>query len=78
VVQHTRARNIRKVQAKLGHKHLTSTEKYFGDFDAESCTYETARAETIEQAETLRQMGYELYDTFTENGKTVKLYSRLT
>jgi len=70
--------NIRKVQAKLGHKHLTSTEKYFGDFDAESCIYETARAETIEEAETLRQMGYDLYDTFTENEKTVKLYSRLT
>ena len=70
--------NTRKVQAKLGHKRLSSTEKYFGDFDADTCTYETARAETIEQAETLRQLGYEPYDTFIENGKAIKLYSRLT
>jgi integrase len=70
--------NTRKVQAKLGHKRLSSTEKYFNDFDSETCTYETERAETIEQAEALRQEGYELYDTFIENGKTVKLYSRLT
>jgi len=70
--------NTRKVQAKLGHKRLSSTEKYFGDFDCESCTYEIARAYSIEDAENLRQQGYEQYDTFTdETGKTVKLYSRL-
>jgi integrase len=70
--------NTGRVQARLGHKHLSSTEKYFGDFDAENCTYETIRVETIEQAEAARQEGYELYDSFIENGKTVKLYSRLT
>ena len=69
--------NTRKVQAKLGHKRLSSTEIHFGDFDADNCTYETARAETIEQAEKIRQEGYECYDSFVVNGKTVKLYSRL-
>ena len=71
--------NIRKVQARMGHKRLSSTEKYFGDFDDEACTYETARAYTIEEQEELRQLGYELYDTgIDKDGKTVKLYSRLT
>jgi integrase len=71
--------NTRKVQARLGHKRLSSTEKYFGDFDDETCTYETARAYTIEEQEELRQLGYELYDTgIDKDGRTVKLYSRLT
>jgi integrase len=71
--------NVRKVQARLGHKRLSSTEKYFGDFDDETCTYETARAYTIEEQEELRQLGYELYDTgIDKDGRTVKLYSRLT
>lgn len=71
--------NTRKVQRKLGHKRLSSTEKYFGDFDDENCTYETARAYTIEEQEELRQQGYEPFDTgIDENGKAVKLYSRLT
>lgn len=71
--------NTRKVQAKLGHKRLSSTEKYFGDFDAEGCTYETARAYTIEDQEQLRQQGYEQYgEGNDETGKPVKLYSRLT
>ena len=71
--------NTRKVQARLGHKRLSSTEKYFGDFDEESCTYETARAYTIEEQEELRKLGYELYDTgIDKDGRTVKLYSRLT
>ena len=71
--------NTRKVQARLGHKRLSSTEKYFGDFDEESCTYETARAYTIEEQEELRQLGYDLYDTgIDKDGRTVKLYSRMT
>jgi integrase len=71
--------NTRKVQARLGHKRLSSTEKYFGDFDDENVTYETARAYTIEEQEELRQLGYELYDTgIDKEGRTVKLYSRLT
>jgi integrase/ribosomal protein L37AE/L43A len=71
--------NTRKVQARLGHKRLSSTEKYFGDFDDENCTYETARAYTIEEQEELRKLGYELYDTgIDKDGRTVKLYSRLT
>ncbi len=71
--------NVRKVQARLGHKRLSSTEKYFGDFDDENCSYETMRVYTIEQAEEARQMCYELFDTMLdENGKTCKLYSRLT
>ncbi len=71
--------NVRKVQARLGHKRLSSTEKYFGVFDDENCTYETARAYTIEEQEELRQLGYELYDTgIDKDGRTVKLYSRLT
>jgi integrase len=41
--------NIRKVQARLGHKRLSSTEKYFGDVDTDNATYETARAYTIEE-----------------------------
>ena len=47
------------MQLRLGHKRLSSTEKYFGDFDDENCTYETARAYTIEEAEELRKLGYE-------------------
>lgn len=71
--------NTRKVQARLGHKRLSSTEKYFGDFDDENCTYETARAYTIEDQEELRKLGYELFDTgIDKDGRTVKLYSRLT
>jgi ribulose bisphosphate carboxylase small subunit len=70
--------NVRRVQQQLGHKRLTSTEKYFGDFDAETCTKETARAETVEQAEALLQQGYELSDTFIKDGKTIHVYSRLT
>ncbi len=71
--------NTRKVQFRLGHKRLSSTEKYFGDFDDENCTYETARAYTIEDQEELRRLGYELFDTgIDKDGKTVKLYSRLT
>ena len=71
--------NTRKVQFRLGHKRLSSTEKYFGDFDDETCTYETARAYTIDEQEELRRLGYELYDTgIDKDGRTVKLYSRLT
>ncbi len=71
--------NVRKVQARLGHKRLSSTEKYFGVFDDQACTYETARAYTIEETEELRRLGYELYDTgIDKDGKAVKLYSRLT
>jgi integrase len=71
--------NTRKVQARLGHKRLSSTEKYFGDFDDTTCTYETARAYTIEEQEELRRLGYELFDTgIDKDGRTVKLYSRLT
>ena len=70
--------NIRKVQRRLGHKRLSSTEKYFGDFDDENVTYETARAFTIDEAEDLRKLGYTLYDSgVDENGKVVKLYSRM-
>ena len=71
--------NVRKVQARLGHKRLSSTEKYFGVFDDENCAYQTARAYTIEEEEELRQLGYDLYSTGIDKfGKTVKLYSRLT
>jgi integrase len=49
--------NIRKVQARLGHKRLSSTEKYFGDVDTDNVTYETAWAYTIEEQEELRQLG---------------------
>ncbi len=70
--------NIRKTQLRMGHKRLSSTEKYFDDFDDENVTFETARAYTVEDAEELRQLGYELYDTgIDENGKAVKLYSRM-
>lgn len=70
--------NTRKVQARLGHKRLSSTEKYFGVFDDDACTYETARAYTIEDQEELRALGFEPYDTgIDEQGRTVKLYSRL-
>jgi integrase len=70
--------NVRKVQARLGHKRLSSTEKYFGTFDDDACTYETARAYTVDEAEELRRLGYDLYDTgIDEQGRTVKLYSRL-
>jgi integrase/DNA-directed RNA polymerase subunit RPC12/RpoP len=70
--------NTRKVQARLGHKRLSSTEKYFGTFDDDACTYETARAYTIADQEELRALGYELFDTgIDEEGKPVKLYSRL-
>ena len=70
--------NIRKVQRRLGHKRLSSTEKYFGDFDDENVTYETARAYTIDEAEDLRKLGYTLYDSgVDEKGKVVKLYSRM-
>ena len=71
--------NVRKVQARLGHKRLSSTEKYFGTFDDQACTYETPRAYTIDEQEELRTLGYELYDTgIDKDGRTVKLYSRLT
>ena len=69
--------NMRRVQALLGHKCVSSTEGYTHDVDTDNCEYETQRAETIEQAEALGRLGFEPYDTFVENGKTVKLYSRM-
>ncbi len=63
--------NIRKVQARLGHKRLSSTEKYFGDLNTDNVTYETARAYTVEEQEELRRLGYELYDTgIDKDGET--------
>lgn len=70
--------NTRKVQQLLGHKRLTSTEQYFGDFDLETCTYDTQRAYDIEKEEELRQQGYERFsEGVDEEGRPVKLYSRL-
>jgi integrase len=69
--------NWQRVQHMLGHKRASSTERYTHDVDVSNCEYETARAENADQAEALRQAGYEPYDTFNENGKTIKLYSRM-
>jgi hypothetical protein len=67
------------VQDRLGHKRLSSTEKYFGDLDTDNVTYETACAYTIEEQEELGQLGYDPYDTgIDKNERIVKLYSRLT
>jgi integrase len=77
-IQYRKTRfNWAKVQHMLGHKRASSTERYTHDINTENCEYETARAETIDEAETLRRAGYELYDSFNENGKTIKLYSRM-
>jgi integrase len=69
--------NWQRVQNMLGHKHASSTERYMHDVSVENCEYETARAETIDEAEALRQAGYEPCDTLVEDGKTIKPYSRM-
>lgn len=69
--------NGKRVQTLMGHKCFSSTDRYLHDIDTENIEYETERAETIDKAEALRRQGYDLYDTFVENGKTVKLYSRM-
>jgi hypothetical protein len=67
------------VQARLGYKRLSSTEKYFGDLGTDNVTYETACACTIEEQEELGPVGYDPHDTgIDKNGRVMKLYSRLT
>ena len=63
----------KEVQQKLGHKSLSSTDRYTNTVIFNENDYETARATTVEEAEKLRQEGWTKYDEI----KGVHLYSRL-
>ncbi|HKZ88025.1 MAG TPA: site-specific integrase, partial [Candidatus Bathyarchaeia archaeon] len=68
-----RGKHEKEVQQKLGHKSLSSTDRYTNTVVFNENDYETARATTVEEAEKLRQEGWTKYDEM--NG--VHLYSRL-
>jgi len=68
-----RGKHEKEVQQKLGHKSLSSTDRYTNTVVFNENDYETARATTVEGAEKLRQEGWTKYDEM--NG--VHMYSRL-
>ncbi len=68
-----RGKHEKEVQQKLGHKSLSSTDRYTNTVVFNENDYETARATTVEAAEKLRQEGWTKYDEM--NG--VHMYSRL-
>jgi hypothetical protein len=57
--------------------HSGNPDEIRSRIDTENCEYDTARAETIDEAEAVRRAGYEPHNTFTENSKTIKLYSQM-
>ena len=68
-----RGKHEKEVQQKLGHKSLSSTDRYTNTVVFSENDFETARAVTVEEAEKLRSEGWTKYDEM--NG--VYLYSRL-
>jgi integrase len=68
-----KGKHEKEVQQKLGHKSLSSTDRYTNTVVFNENDYETARAATIEEAEKLTQKGWTKYDEM--NG--VHLYKRL-
>jgi integrase/predicted Zn-ribbon and HTH transcriptional regulator len=68
-----RGKHEKEVQQKLGHKSLSSTDRYTNTVVFSENDYETARASTVEEAEKLRSEGWEKFDEMSG----VHLYSRL-
>jgi hypothetical protein len=68
-----REKHEKEVQQKLGHKSLSSTDRYTNTVVFNENEYETARTTTVEEAEKLGHEGWTKYDEM--NG--VHLYRRL-
>jgi integrase len=57
-----KTRNFLYVKQQLGHKRSENTEIYTHLIDFKNDEYDTSRATTVEEAESLRQDGWEKYD----------------